>query len=147
MADLDWLVPWFPGSLMQTLAADADYMTAAHNRLSSRALRDVSVPYSTVQVITNPPINDRHAAWRPTLQLYGWCPPMDSGEDPALIAWGIATAGIRAVLRAPKWSYDGWHGMWSVVLGPVEDIDITRGPDAPVYGARVHIESTAKHGD
>lgn len=142
----DWLLPWFPGALIETLAADADFLAACQGRVSSRAGADVSKPYATVQVITSPPINDMRAAWRPTLQLVGWCPPGGTEEDPALVAWRMAATGIRAVLRTPKWGYDGWHGSFRVVLGPIEDVDQTRGPDAPVYGARVHIELTAKHG-
>lgn len=147
-ADDSLLMPWISGALIQTLKGDADYMLACGGRISSRARADVSQPYSTVQAITNPPIRPDRAAWRPLLQFVGWCPPgAAGGEDPAVVAWRMAANGIRAILRVDGlWSYDGWHGRFDVVLGPIEDVDITRGPDAPVYGARVHVEATAKYG-
>lgn len=143
--DDGWLVPWISGALIQTLADDVDFTAACGGRVSSRARADVSQPYATVQAITNPAISDTRAAWRPLLQLVGWCPPNGAGEeDPAVVAWRMASNGIRAVLRAPMWNFDGWHGKYDVILGPIEDVDTTRGLDSPVYGARVHIEATAR---
>lgn len=141
---IDWIVPWFPGALIQTLAADADFMVASQQRLSSRAQWDATKQFTTVQTITDPPISATAGAWRPTLQVVSWCPPGAADEDPALVAWRIAAAAVRAVLRRPKWAYDGWHGVWELVLGPVEDVDRSRGEDSPIYGARLHIESGAK---
>lgn len=141
------VLPWISGAIIDLLGADAGVMAACGGHLSGRAGADSSAPYATVQTIANPLINPRAANWRPLAQLTGWSPPATpDGEDPCLSSWRIAAEAARVILAHydTQLSYlDGaMYYTVELVEGPLEEVDTSRGPDQPMFGARIRIEIT-----
>lgn len=140
------ILPWMSGAIIAVLRADPTFADTCDGRVAGSTPSDVSTPYVTVRTLVNPPIHAARGKWRPTVRVTAWCPPAFTGtdQDPFLVAWGIAAAAAAAMapLERRQQTYQTAYYSPIVTQGPTEEVDTSRGPEAPMYGCSIEIELT-----
>jgi hypothetical protein len=140
------ILPWMSGAVIAVLSADTTFTDTCSGRVAGRTPSDVTTPYVTVRTLINPPINSSRGTWRPTVRVTAWCPPAFAGtdQDPFLVAWRIAStaAAVLAPLERHQQTYENAFYSPIVTQGPTEEVDTSRGPEAPMYGCSIEIEMT-----
>lgn len=138
------VLPWLSGAVISILVADESFMDECHSRVAGRTPSDVTIPYATVRALTNTAISARAGAWRGVIQVTGWAPGAvsDTPEDPALTAWRIAATAcaVFGSLEKRQQTYAGIFLTPQVIQGPTEEVDTSRGTEAPMYGCSIQIE-------
>jgi hypothetical protein len=137
-------IPYVPRLVRALLLADDPFVELCGGRLGTRAPVDITVPWAKLDVSTGAPILASAGAWRPLVQVGGWCAP-GGGVDPEVAAWNIAARAAAVLCRVRNWPIDlpDVVGAWSVrsiLEGPTALLDDSRGDSVPVYGAFVRAE-------
>lgn len=134
-------LPWIPGAVMEWLLADTPFAQACHNRLSTRAPSDVSVPYATLQ-LPAPGSDLGGGVYKQLLQIDGWCAGSWADEDPEVVAWRMATRAGQRLRLARNVPYQTMHySVRPFEVGPLP-ADTTRGDSVPLYHAVMRGEIT-----
>jgi hypothetical protein len=132
-------IPFIAGAVRQALLADAAFAAACGGRLATKVGN--TFPCSTVRVTDSSPISGDNIAYKPFVQVEGWCP--ESTQDAEILVWRIASEAARVLGRLRNVSYENMTYSGRLAGGPIPDVDTSRGTGSPLCRAFVHIELTA----
>ncbi|WP_072689272.1 hypothetical protein [Rhodococcus marinonascens] len=136
-------IPFAPGAVREFLLSTPEFTALIPaESVTTRELPDpITGPAMTIRSIGNVGVDPMLR--RPLLALNVWVPKWEilgGDTDPDEVAWNIAATAGQLLGRARNVSFRGatWTGGWKT--GPINDVDVKRGVDNPLYRAFVTVE-------
>lgn len=136
-------LPWVPGALRQLLLADVPFKTASHNRVSTKAPKDVNVPFALARMMVDSVIPLDGGGYKVLVQVEGFCVSSGYGNEEAeRVVWRIADRARNVLRIARNVEYESMHySLRPFGMGPLPQ-DTSRGESNPLERAGVRAEMT-----
>ncbi|MBF5002220.1 hypothetical protein IRT45_34450 [Nocardia sp. BSTN01] len=136
-------IPFAPGAVRAFLIAQPKF--TAKVPADAITTRELPAPLTGVCTTIRAPgnVGEDPLLRKPLVQVDVWAPKIEilgGTTDPEELTWDIAALAGELLARAKPQEFrgSGWNARWTD--GPINMIDLKRGPDTPLYRATIRVE-------
>lgn len=136
-------IPFAPGAVRAFLTTQPRFTAMVPAAaITTRVLPD---PLTGACVVIRAPgnVGEDPLLRKPLIQIDAWAPDINilgGTTDPEELTWDIAALAGELLGRCPPQEFRGsaWKARWTD--GPLNFVDLKRGPDLPLFRATVRVE-------